>query len=104
MLGTIDELHAGELPPFLRAQRTRFSVRLAGRNAETELRNAARLFDETEMPFYAAATRLEYAERLLSEGRADEARPLLDQVREMFERLDARPWLERTDAAAGVPA
>ena len=44
---------------------------------------------------------------LLLEGdRADEAGLLLDQARETFDRLGARPWLERTEKAAAprVPA
>jgi hypothetical protein len=52
------------------------------------------------MPFYVAVTRLERAERLIAQGRADEARPLLDQARETFEELRAGPWVERVDSAA----
>jgi hypothetical protein len=55
------------------------------------------------MPFYLAATRLEYGERLLAQGRGDEARRLLDQARETFEQLGAKPWLERLERTA-VPA
>ena len=36
---------------------------------------------------------------LLEQGQAAEAEPLLAEAREIFARLEARPWLER---AAGV--
>jgi hypothetical protein len=32
---------------------------------------------------------------LHAQGRPDEAEPLLAEARETFERLEARPWLER---------
>jgi predicted ATPase/class 3 adenylate cyclase len=106
LLQVVDELHAGELPPFLSAQRSRFRARLPESDAEAELAAAERLFAESEMPFYVAATRLERAEHLLAEGRADEAAPLLESARATFAELGARPWLERVDAAASerVPA
>jgi hypothetical protein len=31
-------------------------------------------------------------------GREDEAEPLLAEAREIFERLGARPWLERANS------
>jgi hypothetical protein len=55
-----------------------------------------------------AQARLEHAEWLVAQGRAEEAEPLLAEARELFERLRAVPWLERLDAArpaaARVPA
>jgi hypothetical protein len=36
----------------------------------------------------------------VDEGRTDDAKPLLDEGREIFERLRAEPWLERVDAVA----
>ena len=56
---------------------------------------------------YAAVTRLERAENLLADGRADEAGPLVAAARETFEELRARPWVERAEAlalGAKVPA
>jgi len=103
LLDIIDELHPGELGTFMRAQKARFQARLPEHQAETELAEAERLFEEAEMPFYVAVTRLERA-RTLPEA---EAGPLLEQARETFERLRARPWLERVDSAAAgarVPA
>ena len=44
-------------------------------------------------------TLLAHAEWLAGEGRAAEAEPLLSEAWEIFERLGATPWLERTFAA-----
>jgi tetratricopeptide (TPR) repeat protein len=106
LLDVVGELHPGEQAPFLRAEKARFRARLPERDAEADLAEAERLFAESEMPFHVAAARLERAEHLLGQGRVDEARSLLDQARETFERLGARPWLERTETAASalVPA
>jgi hypothetical protein len=103
LLDVLDELHPGELGPFMRAQKARFLARLPEHDAAAELAEAERLFEESEMPFYVAVTRLERA-RTLPES---EAGPLLEQARETFERLGARPWLERIDdsaTATQVPA
>jgi class 3 adenylate cyclase/tetratricopeptide (TPR) repeat protein len=107
LLDVIDELHPGEQGPFLRAQRSRFRARLPEHDAETKLAAAERLFAESETPFYAAVARLERAELLLEHGRTDEAGPLLEQARETFDHLGARPWLQRVENAASesrVPA
>jgi len=45
-------------------------------------------------------TELEHAEWLRDQGRADEAEPLLTEAREIFERLEAGPWLERASGVA----
>ena len=50
------------------------------------------------MVFHLAVTELEHAEWLVSEGRTDEAEPLLAEARATFEQLEAAPWLERTAA------
>ncbi|MGZ4256733.1 MAG: AAA family ATPase [Gaiellaceae bacterium] len=102
LLDVVDELHPGELGPFMRAQKARFRARLPECDAGAELAEAERLFEESEMPFYVAVTRLERAGALPQA----EAGPLLEQARETFERLGAEPWLERVDdaAASKVPA
>jgi len=48
------------------------------------------------VPFHLAVTQLEYGEWLAAAGRGEEADPLFLQARDAFERLDAKPWLERT--------
>jgi len=107
LLAVLDELHAGELVSFLRAQQARFRARLPEHDAEAELRGAEELFAQAEMPFHVAVTRLERAEHLLAHDGLEEAAALLEQARETFEELRARPWLERVEAAASqarVPA
>jgi class 3 adenylate cyclase len=103
LLAAVDELHAGERGAYLRAQQARFRARLPETDAESELRKSEQLFVESEMPFYVAVTRLERGEQLLAQGRADEARPLLEEARSTFDQLGARPWLERLERT-GVPA
>jgi hypothetical protein len=106
-LDIVDELNPGEQGSFMRAQKARFRARLPENETEAELAAAERLFADAEMPFYVAITRLERAENLLAQDRAEEAGVLLDQARETFEGLGARPWLERLgNAVAGskVPA
>ena len=49
------------------------------------------------MPFYLAVTRLEHADWLATQDRTGEAQPLLSEAREIFERLEAKPWLERLE-------
>jgi exosome complex RNA-binding protein Rrp4 len=41
---------------------------------------------------------VDHAGWLVDAGRPEEARLLLDEAREVFERIGARPWLERLDA------
>jgi hypothetical protein len=109
LLALIDELPAGNLPQYFRAQALRFRARLAGLaadpDAERLLKGAAGLFRELTMPFYLAVTQLEYAEWLAAENRADDAEQLLTEARATFEQLGAAPWLERADrVGAGIPA
>jgi hypothetical protein len=47
-----------------------------------------------------AATQLEHGEWLTGQGRAEEAEPLLVEAREIFEQLEATPWLERLEKVA----
>ncbi|MGW0858144.1 LuxR C-terminal-related transcriptional regulator [Streptomyces sp. NPDC002690] len=56
-------------------------------------------------PFEHALVHLDFGEWLRRHRRSAEARPLLGTALEFFERLDARPWIERASAelrAAGV--
>jgi hypothetical protein len=47
------------------------------------------------MPYWLGATLTECAEWLTELGRAGEAEPMFEEARGIFERLQARPWLER---------
>ncbi len=98
----IDATPAGLRPPYLAAHAARFRARLAGtdESAEAGFRTAAGGFREIGVVFWLAVTLLEHAEWLVSQGRADEAGPLLAEARETFERLGTTPWLERLDLVA----
>ena len=80
------------------AQMARFRARLPEHDPVAELESAERLFRGTEAPFYVAVTQLERAAHLDGE----EADALLAQARATFERLGARPWLDRAEAGAAV--
>jgi tetratricopeptide (TPR) repeat protein len=110
LLGEIEAMRPGELTPYLQAQGARFGARLAagrsdGERVEPGFAAAAERFRELSMPFLRAVTQLEHGEWLAGQDRFAEAVPMLDEARETFERLRARPWLERlerTDAGVGV--
>jgi class 3 adenylate cyclase/predicted ATPase len=100
LLTIVERLPPGVRPQFLDAHVARFRAQFAARRgksdeAERLFKGAAGLFHELAVPFHLAATRLEHAEWLAAHGRAKEARPLLAEAREIFERLEAKPWLER---------
>jgi hypothetical protein len=108
LLIAIETLPPGRLAPSLRAHAARFRARLAAesgevRKAEEGFVGAAATFREFGMPFWLAATLTEHGEWLISEGRANEAEPLLAEARETFRRLEAKPWLDRVEAAVAGP-
>ena len=101
LLEIIEALRPGERPPLLEAHAVRFRAKLAGdaAAAEKDFRRAADIFRERELIFWLAVTELEQAEWLSGRGRPDDAQPLLANARETFKQLEAKPWLERVDAA-----
>ena len=66
---------------------------------EAGFKTAAGGFREYNFPFWLAVTELEHGEWLAEHGRGAEAGPLLAEAREIFERLEAMPWIERLTAA-----
>jgi len=102
LLVAIESLRFGERPPMLDAHARRFRAKLGG--DDTGFEAAATRFRKLEMPFWLAVTELEHAEVLADQGRAAEAEPLLAEAKETFERLEAKPWLERASAlVTGTP-
>ena len=102
----VEQLPRGKRPQYLEAHARRFRARLAAAEgqpteAEQRFKRAAAQFRELAAPFWLAVTLLEYGEWLAGEGRGAESRPLLDEARELFERLAATPWLERLALVAG---
>ncbi|MDQ1065100.1 helix-turn-helix transcriptional regulator [Streptomyces canus] len=92
--------------PRLDAILHRASALLSGPDdAEAHFRAAIAGSANVRWPFEYALAQLDFGEWLRRHRRAAEARPLLSTALEIFERLDARPWTERTTAelrAAGV--
>src|SRR5207302_4776741 len=86
--------HLARLEPKLRIARGDHD------GVEEGYKRAAGLLRETESGFSLAVARVEHGEWLLGRGRGDEAAPLLDEARRIFERLGARPWLERIEASS----
>ncbi|HEU0246689.1 MAG TPA: AAA family ATPase [Gaiellaceae bacterium] len=74
------------------------------RGEEPEFGRAVALLRESDRRVTLAMALVEQGEWLVSRGRQDEAEPLLAEAREIFERLQARPWLERLDAVAAPSA
>jgi class 3 adenylate cyclase/tetratricopeptide (TPR) repeat protein len=109
LLERIDKVPQGHRPPSIRAQSARFRARLASKRGEHDgveqgFKTAAGIFREHGISFLMAVTELEHGEWLVGQGRAAEAEPLLSEAREIFVRLEAAPWLERVETAAGAEA
>ena len=111
LLSRVDELRPGERSPFLDSQIARFHARLAAireeGSAEARFKLAAASFRERDIRFYLGATLLEYGEWLADRERIDDAEPVLREAGEIFEHLQAAPWIERLAKGAGkrvVPA
>jgi tetratricopeptide (TPR) repeat protein len=105
LLDEWERMRPTDRTPFLEGHHARFQARLAQRHGEDdgvehELLRAHGLFRELGMPFYLAVALLEHAEWLVAHDRTPEADPLLQEARHIFERLEARPWLERATVAA----
>jgi predicted ATPase/DNA-binding SARP family transcriptional activator/tetratricopeptide (TPR) repeat protein len=98
--------------PYVEAHEQRFAARLAARRGEADavepsFLRATDIFRELSTPFYVAVALLERGEWLAEQGRGEDAEPLLVEARETFQRLKARPWLERASQSrvgqVGVP-
>jgi tetratricopeptide (TPR) repeat protein len=97
----VDEATRGKGWGVVDAQMARLRARAPELDAMAELEDAERRFREFEVPFHMAVVQTERAEQLVAVGRADEAARLFGEARATFDRLRARPWLERVDAALG---
>ena len=107
LLATVDAVPPGLRPPYLVAQAHRFRAQLGGPDeaAGAGYVAAAAGFRKIGIPFWLAVTLLEHGEWLAGRSREGDAGPLLAEAHEIFDRLEAAPWLERVDALrATAPA
>jgi len=86
--------------PSLEAHTKLHEARLAVLRGEDEPRfdEAVAALRDVGEPFWVATALLEQAEWLAARGRGEEVDPLLTEARNVFERLRARPRLERLEA------
>jgi class 3 adenylate cyclase/tetratricopeptide (TPR) repeat protein len=104
LLARIEAIPPGKQSPFLGALAARYKARLAAARGQDDsveqgFKTASAVFREHGLMYHLALTELEHGEWLVAQGRAEEAERLLAEAREIFERLEATPWLERADAA-----
>jgi len=109
LVARIDAIPPGVRPPSLHAQAARFRARLRAVRgehdaAEQGFKTAEAILREHGLVFPLAVVQLEHGEWLVSQGRVDDAEPLLTEARGTFERLEAGPWLARLDGAAATGA
>jgi tetratricopeptide (TPR) repeat protein len=99
-LSILDSLRPGELTPLLKAQQARFRARLAtldnDADPEPEFAHAEQLFRALGTQPLLATTLLEHSQWLLGRGHTEQAEPLREEARAIFEQLEAAPWLART--------
>ncbi len=91
--------------PTVHALIQRFRARLAaleGRDDDVMPSSQAAIdtFQQRQMPFWLAVTRLELGEWLMQRGKRADAEAVLAEARSAFGELGANPWIQRTDAAS----
>jgi class 3 adenylate cyclase/tetratricopeptide (TPR) repeat protein len=97
LLGELNAIPAVERRALVDAQASRLEARIAARRGDDPsagFARAAEIFRRIPMPYWLAVTLAEAAEAGLGDG--------LDEARAIFERLGARPWLERLERLAAA--
>ena len=107
LLGIVGAARPGQVTPFLRAQVARLTARIAAAvddvdSVEPGFAAAETGFRGIGVPFDLAVALLEHAEWLKAQGRAEEGETMLTEARDIFERLDAKPWVERVARMTGA--
>jgi hypothetical protein len=101
LLDDWEQLPPSRRTPFAEAHCSRLRARLAAElgqvyAVEPGFARATALFRQLSMPFEVALTVLEHGEYLVAQDRTTEAEPRLEDGRETFDRLKAKPWIART--------
>ncbi len=107
LLAEVRSWSGTEITPVLRGDISRMSARLAAEQgnlqaAEEGFTAAIEQYRKLSDPYALARPLAELAEFLIAQSRIDEADPLLTEAQEIFERLGARPWLERIEQIQGT--
>jgi class 3 adenylate cyclase/tetratricopeptide (TPR) repeat protein len=110
LAAAVEKLAPGVRLPSFSAQAFRIRAHVAAvrhddGEADRQFRAATSLLRELLTPFALAVVLLEHAEWLVSRAREVEAEPLAGEALEVFERLEAAPWIARVrrlDTAATV--
>ncbi len=105
LLDLVGTLPPAERTPFFDAHWKRFRARLDIKTGDTEhvesrFKGAVGSLREISAVFHLATTLLDYGTWLVGESRNQDAEPLFDEARGIFERLGAKPWLARLDELA----
>jgi hypothetical protein len=100
LLATVERQPAGLRTPLITAQAHRYRGRMAESPdaAEAAFAAAERILRETSLPFWLAVVQLEHAEARIAHEPSADMGALLAEARVTFDRLAARPWLERLTA------
>jgi tetratricopeptide (TPR) repeat protein len=109
LLDRVRLLPPGFVPPYMRAECSRFGARIAAARGDVD--EAERLFDDAERrladlgyEYWLARARLDHAEWLVSVDRRDAARTPATQASEVFGRLKASAWASRATALVSESA
>jgi class 3 adenylate cyclase/tetratricopeptide (TPR) repeat protein len=107
LLTEAERIPAVRRRPLLDAQQTRLRAKLGGRRGDPSAAEgyvrAALAFRDLQLPFWHALTLLEHGE-LLVQSDAHGSEPALSEARAIFERLEARRWVDRAARLQETPA
>lgn len=103
----LERLAPVQMTPMVQAQASRLRARLLAvggevAKAEPAFKSSTGMLRELAMPYWLAVGLAEHGEWLVQQGRTDDAKPLPDEAREIFDRLGTRAWPERLPAIAGL--
>jgi class 3 adenylate cyclase/predicted ATPase len=107
MLALVHAARPGLVTPSLRGQAARLEARMCAMrgdhdSVEARFTTAAAEFRDLRMPFELGVTLVELAEWLDGQGRHEDAAACGIESLALFERLSARPWIERARRLLGT--